>query len=250
MIDNVFFVGMLIAFGCGVYGLLLLFFKKGRRMRGVKIIGGSFAGIIALGIGISINQDYVATQAGFENYATYSQARDAGVTDPEVWAVQGAAILAEKEAQRIREAEEAEAARLSAQADAEARRLRQAEEAAARQADEDARREREAEQRAAEEAARIASEQREAEEKRRTGLHCLNAWDGSHREFRNAVRDQMRDPGSFEHIETRVTPMNEDGMHTIFMRYRARNGFGGMNVATAVGRYQNDGCGFVIVSVE
>jgi uncharacterized protein (DUF1684 family) len=139
---------------------------------------------------------------------------------------------------------------LAAEADAEALRLRQAEEAAAREAEEEARREREAEQSAATEAARIAREQREAEEERRSGFHCLSSWDGSHREFRNAVRDRMRDPDSFEHIETRVTPVDEDGMHTIIMQYRARNGFGGMNVGTALGQYRNAGCGFVILTVE
>lgn len=250
MIENMLFTGVLIAFGGGIYGLLLLLFKTGRRMRGVKIIGGSFAVLIALSIGISIHQDSVATQAGFENYATYSQALGAGVTDPDMWAVQGAAIVAEKEAQRVREAEEAEAARLAVEAEAEDRHLRQAEEAATLEAEEKARREREAEQLAAAEAERIAGEQQEADEERRAGFHCLSPWDGSHREFRNAVRDKMRDPDSFEHVETRVTPVDEDGMHAIIMQYRARNGFGGMNVGTALGQYRNAGCGFVILTIE
>lgn len=93
----------------------------------------------------------------------------------------------------------------------------------------------------------VAAEERE---ERRKGFHCLSSWDGSHREFRNAVKDAMRDPDSFEHVETRVTPVDEDGWHILAMSYRARNGFGGMNVGTAIGRYANDDCRFAVTKIE
>lgn len=76
---------------------------------------------------------------------------------------------------------------------------------------------------------------------KQAGFHCLSGWDGSHREFVESVKAGLRDPSSFEHIETRVTP-NVDGQHTIFMDYRARNGFGGMNVGRAVGTFDNASC--------
>ncbi len=76
-------------------------------------------------------------------------------------------------------------------------------------------------------------------ENRRKGFHCLNAWDGSHGEVVTLVKGSLRDPGSFEHISTKVTPANEMGLHTFFMEYRARNGFGGMNVITSTGSYAN-----------
>lgn len=75
----------------------------------------------------------------------------------------------------------------------------------------------------------------------RNGFHCLSNWDGSHREFANNLKSQLRDPSSFEHIETRVTP-EKDGEHTIIMKYRAKNGFGGMNVGTAIGTFSNFSC--------
>ena len=78
----------------------------------------------------------------------------------------------------------------------------------------------------------------DAEDQRR-GFHCLSAWDGSHREVVTLVKDSLRDPDSFEHISTRVTPADERGLHTFFMEYRARNGFGGLNVITSTGSYAN-----------
>lgn len=87
-------------------------------------------------------------------------------------------------------------------------------------------------------------------ENHRLGFHCLSSWDGSITAFRDAVRDTMRDPDSFEHIETRITPVNETGHHIVFMDYRARNGFGGMNVGRAAATVRGSDCSFEIVAVE
>tara|TARA_R110001632_G_scaffold233076_2_gene376356 strand:- start:750 stop:1238 length:489 start_codon:yes stop_codon:yes gene_type:complete len=75
-----------------------------------------------------------------------------------------------------------------------------------------------------------------AEEKRK-GFHCLSAWDGSNLSMIRVTKKKMRDPKSFEHIETRIAPVvNGQGMldgmklHYVSMTYRGRNGFGGMVV--------------------
>ena len=78
-------------------------------------------------------------------------------------------------------------------------------------------------------------------EDRRKGFHCLSSWDGSHRGVVDSVKAQLRDPESFEHDETRITPA-KDGQHTLIMKYRARNGFGGMNVTTAMATVDNATC--------
>ena len=92
-------------------------------------------------------------------------------------------------------------------------------------------------------ALRLASEATSAREaraaERNTGLHCLSNWDGSHVEFRNEVRQMMREPDSLEHIETVVTPKSDSGRHTIRMTYTAKNGFGGMTNGIAVGTYSH-----------
>jgi hypothetical protein len=57
-----------------------------------------------------------------------------------------------------------------------------------------------------------------------------------------AIRDQLREPSSFEHIATRITRRNPQGEHGVVMDYRARNGFGGMNVETAIGAVDSETC--------
>jgi hypothetical protein len=51
----------------------------------------------------------------------------------------------------------------------------------------------------------------------------------------------LRDPDSFEHIETSIFP-NDNGEHGLWMTYRARNGFGGMNVERIYARVDHESC--------
>ncbi len=85
-----------------------------------------------------------------------------------------------------------------------------------------------------------------AEEKRK-GFHCLSAWDGSNRSLVEQVKEGLRDPDSFEHDETRITP-EKNGKHNVIMKYRARNGFGGMNVATAIAEVDHTTCHATLIS--
>lgn len=78
----------------------------------------------------------------------------------------------------------------------------------------------------------------ERAEERRKGFHCLSKWDGSHRLFVQLVKRRMNDPDSFDHVETRVTPVQSDtGRHAIMMVFRGRNAFGGVVKNTAIGSY-------------
>ncbi|WP_070157488.1 zinc ribbon domain-containing protein [Sphingobium phenoxybenzoativorans] len=86
-------------------------------------------------------------------------------------------------------------------------------------------------------------------ENKRKGFHCLSAWDGSHRGVADAVKERLRDPDSFEHIETRIAPVDKDGAHALLMKYRARNGFGGMNVSEALATVKNSDCSATIISI-
>ena len=62
---------------------------------------------------------------------------------------------------------------------------------------------------------------------------CLSSWDGSNRAFVEEVRARLREPSSFEHMSTVVGDDLGRGSRRIVMTYRARNGFGGMNIETA-----------------
>jgi hypothetical protein len=83
----------------------------------------------------------------------------------------------------------------------------------------------------------------EEETKRKSGFHCLSAWDGSHRGIVESVKKGLREPDSFEHIETVIGPVTDKGIHALSMKYRARNGFGGMNVGTVIASVRNSDCG-------
>lgn len=99
--------------------------------------------------------------------------------------------------------------------------------------------------------AELAAEQATKAEERRKGFHCLSGWDGSHAAFKRQVKSMMRNPSSFEHISTRVTPVNDAGTHTVIMEYRAENGFGGMTVGSALGEYSSTNCNdFTVLTVN
>lgn len=76
---------------------------------------------------------------------------------------------------------------------------------------------------------------------REAGLHCLSAWDGANRDLVRQVKASMREPDSFEHIDTRIYG-NDDGEHGLWMKFRARNGFGGMNIEKVYARIDHESC--------
>lgn len=84
---------------------------------------------------------------------------------------------------------------------------------------------------------------------RKAGRHCLSP-DGSSRNFIGRVKQQLREPDSFEHIRTSIEPVQKDGSHLIEMTYRARNGFGGMNVETALGEVRQSDCAARVLVIE
>lgn len=63
-----------------------------------------------------------------------------------------------------------------------------------------------------------------------SGDHCLSGWDGSFPRLKEAVKLELRNPRSFEHVETVRSPVDAKGTFGLIMTYRAENGFGGMNV--------------------
>ena len=105
------------------------------------------------------------------------------------------------------------------------------------------------EQRIAEaEAAERRKRDEENERVRRfNGLHCLMG--GTHPIVERFVISQMRDPKSFEHIETRTSQL-QNGKHQLRMMYRAANGYGGMSVGVAKAVIDHESCEASILSIE
>lgn len=81
-----------------------------------------------------------------------------------------------------------------------------------------------------------------AEEDRRNARHCRSNWDGSPLKVVDAVKKTLRDPNSFEHDDTRITPVDQAGHNRVVMKYRAKNGFGGMNIGYAAATIDNRTC--------
>ena len=82
----------------------------------------------------------------------------------------------------------------------------------------------------------------EKSENRRKGFHCLSGWDGSHRQVTQWLKKNLKDPKSYEHIETRVLPVNDKGLHFAFVQYRAKNSFGGYVIGNVSATYKNSDC--------
>jgi hypothetical protein len=82
----------------------------------------------------------------------------------------------------------------------------------------------------------------EKAEDQRKGFHCLSGWDGSHPGLVKLIKENLRNPRSFEHIETRVSPKDDKGEHRALTEFRAENGFGGLDTGLASGVFSNANC--------
>lgn len=107
-----------------------------------------------------------------------------------------------------------------------------------------------------EEQERIAAEL-EAERKKQAELERnrkekiekqFSSWDGSHPALSRMIKENCRNPDSYEHIETRF---RDDGSSIfVITKYRAENGFGGMTIGNVSARVDFDGNVIEIVSQE
>jgi hypothetical protein len=81
----------------------------------------------------------------------------------------------------------------------------------------------------------------------KSGERCLSGWDGSHSGLVDLFKKSLRDPGSFAHDQTIMSPRDAMGKHNLIMKYRAENGFGGMNVGYVKATVDNASCSFKIL---
>lgn len=91
--------------------------------------------------------------------------------------------------------------------------------------------------------------QAELEKNRREKVEeQFSAWDGSHPTLSRMIKDNCRNPKSYEHIETKF---RDDGSSIfVITRYRAENGFGGMSIGTVSARVDFDGNVIEIISQD
>jgi len=127
-------------------------------------------------------------------------------------------------------------------------RARWAEEEKQRKAEREAQKVRVSAEKAAAKATRKQEEEKQAQKEAQ--FKCASPWDGSIRSIENAMEVKLRDPDSFQHIETSIGPVQENGTQLFVMKYRARNGFGGLNMETAVGALRNSDCEILELAVQ
>tara|TARA_S200002703_G_scaffold157356_1_gene164950 strand:- start:1860 stop:2426 length:567 start_codon:yes stop_codon:yes gene_type:complete len=79
-----------------------------------------------------------------------------------------------------------------------------------------------------------------ADKKRDRLEQGFSPWDGSHYELVAYVKNRLKDPQSFEQIETRFGE-NDDGTLNVYMKFRARNSFGGMVIGEVLAKAKPKG---------
>lgn len=84
------------------------------------------------------------------------------------------------------------------------------------------------------------TEPKTAEERRQERVEkAFSAWDGAHRNLERYITERLKDPDSYEHIETRYV---DQGEHVVvYTKYRAKNSFGGYVIQEAGAKAKLDG---------
>jgi hypothetical protein len=98
------------------------------------------------------------------------------------------------------------------------------------------------------EAGRVQYAQRRRVENK-DGQMCLDG-SGENQATVDALVPTLREPDSFEHVSTMIGPVNQDGTHKLVMRYRAKNGFGGVSFGTTKAVVSNVDCSSTIVETN
>lgn len=86
----------------------------------------------------------------------------------------------------------------------------------------------------------------QTDEEKLTG--CMSPYDGSIYDLEYAVKKMLRDPDSFEHIETGGSL--EGSTPRARMKFRSKNGFGGYEVAYAIADVDLNDCSVSNVEIK
>ena len=77
----------------------------------------------------------------------------------------------------------------------------------------------------------------------------FSIWNGSHRALTGQNKANLKDPSSFEHVETRYTDHGDDTL-TVTTHYRAKNSFGALVVGHVTAKVHIDGHVIEIISSQ
>jgi hypothetical protein len=82
-------------------------------------------------------------------------------------------------------------------------------------------------------------EQRQAEARKEAIKKAFSPWDGSHRAMTAEIKRRLKDPGSYEHINTKY--IDNGNTISVITTYRAKNSFGGYVVNIVAGEASTSG---------
>jgi len=74
-----------------------------------------------------------------------------------------------------------------------------------------------------------------------TGPVYNNGWDGSVRQVKQWLKDNLKDPDSFVAIEWSPVQKTADGGYLVRCKYRAKNSFGGYDVSNQIFYMDSEG---------
>lgn len=86
-----------------------------------------------------------------------------------------------------------------------------------------------------------------AEQQRTARIEAgFSVWDGAHRKLEKLIETNLKDPDSYEHIETKYIDKQDHIL--VYMKYRAKNSFGGFVIGNVVAKCSLDGDVLEIIS--
>jgi len=68
-----------------------------------------------------------------------------------------------------------------------------------------------------------------------------NGWDGSVRQVKDWLKDNLKDPGSFDAIEWSPVRKTDNGGYVVRCKYRAKNSFGGYDIYNQIFTMDSEG---------
>ncbi len=191
-----------LALACALFFIYGAILALFRKGKRRRGLGVMLAAFIGFALAAILDAERQAQEEGWPDSTARREAQEAGISTPQEWAAKQDEIAAELAAQAERDRVERQ------KAEAEQQRIAQQKEA----------------------------------DRRKAGHHCLSGWDQTHMALKRALIQSLRNPDSFDHIETLITPVLDDGTHILTLTYRAENGFGGMDIGQVIAQIDNETC--------
>lgn len=107
-----------------------------------------------------------------------------------------------------------------------------------------------AKQEAAEKAEYVRAAEARTASTKADGSYCSGVWDGSNASLVDEVKQELRDPSSFEHQDSWFSAPDDRGLVKVKMIFRSKNAFGGFETGEAIGWVEQQRCKAVLEKLK